>query len=179
MPIDGVPPPLPPAALPRAQPLRNVKVLLTLVAAIEALSGLSSLPILFGDLSETPGIGIGGGLIIAHIVSHPLLAIAALVFAARGQLRDATVALGAVVLMTWLNLMPSVVRHGPDMGGSPVAALAMLAQIVAFPLMGACAIALSARDQRPALAAGLVMLPTLCGILGVVFFGVAIGINGF
>ena len=38
-------------------------------------------------------------------------------FAAIGRVRYAIIALAAIVFMTWLNYMPSVVRHGFDFGG--------------------------------------------------------------
>ncbi len=46
-----------------------------------------------------------------------MLALAALALATVGRLRYAIMALGALVLMTWLNFMPSVVRHGLDFSG--------------------------------------------------------------
>jgi hypothetical protein len=88
---------------------------------------------LFGDMSEIPGPGLGGEIIKAYVVSHPLLALAALTLATIGRLRYAVMALGALVLMNWLNYMPSVVRHGLDFGG--LAALQTPVQIIAFPLM--------------------------------------------
>ena len=100
---------------------------------------------LFGDMSEIPGPGIGGAIIKAYIASHPVLALAALALATIGRLRYAIMALGALVLMNWLNYMPSVVRHGLDFGG--LAAFQTPVQIIAFPLMGACAIALAARKD--------------------------------
>ena len=72
---------------------------------------------LFGDMSEIPGPGIGGAIIKAYIASHPVLALAALALATVGRLRYAIMALGALMLMNWLNYMPSVVRHGLDFGG--------------------------------------------------------------
>ena len=135
---------MPDAASPvRAPRLLGLYLLLIIVAAIEAFDGLSHVPMLFGDMSEIPGPGIGGAIIKAYIASHPVLALAALALATVGRLRYAIMALGAVVLMTWLNFMPSVVRHGLDFGG--VAAFQTPVQIIAFPLMGACAIALAAR----------------------------------
>ena len=92
-----------------------------------------------------------------------MLALAALVLATVGRLRYAIMALGALVLMTWLNYMPSVVRHGLDFGG--VAAFETPVRIIAFPLMAACAIALAARNQRLGLATVLVSIPTLFGVL--------------
>ena len=83
---------------------------------------------------------------------------AALALATVGRLRYAIMALGALVLMNWLNYMPSVVRHGLDFGG--LSAFETPVQIIAFPLMGACAIALAARKERLGLATLLVSIPT-------------------
>ena len=103
-----------PARTPR---LLGLYLLLILIAAIEAFDGLSHVPTLFGDMSEIPGPGIGGAIIKAYIAVHPLLALAALALATIGRLRCAIMALGALVLMNWLNDMPSVVRHGLDFKG--------------------------------------------------------------
>ena len=86
-------------------------------------------------------------------------------------------ALGALVLMNWLNYMPSVVRHGLDFGG--LSAFQTPVQIIAFPLMGACAIALAARSQRLGLATLLVSIPTLYGVLAVIASGSACSSHGF
>ena len=141
-------------ALIRAPRLLGLYLMLMIVAAVEAFEGLSHAPMLFGDMSEIPGPGLGGAIIKAYVVSHPLLALAALALATVGRLRYAIMALGALVLLNWLNYMPSVVRHGLDFGG--LAALQTPVQIIAFPLMGACAIALAARKERLGLATMLV-----------------------
>jgi hypothetical protein len=138
----------------------GLRVALILVAIVEALDALSSVSILFGDISQIPGPGLGGAIIKAHIASHLPLALATLLFAAIGRVRHAIIALGAVVAMTWLNTMPSVVLHGLQFD-SGFAALRTTAQIIAFPLPAACAIALAARDRRLGLATALVSLPTL------------------
>src|SRR2546425_9086668 len=101
----------------RAPRLLGLYLLLIIIAAIEAFDGVSHAPILFGDMSEIPGPGLGGAIIKAYIAVHPLLALAALAFATIGRLRYAVMALGALVLMNWLNYMPSVVLHGLDFGG--------------------------------------------------------------
>ena len=106
--------PLRAAAAPRHLGLR---VVLIIAALLEALQALPSVPTLFGDMSEIPGPGFGGFLIKAHIATHAPLALAALVFAAIGRVRYAIIALGAIVFMTWLNYMPSVVRHGLEFNG--------------------------------------------------------------
>jgi hypothetical protein len=132
---------------------------------------------LFGDMSQIPGPGAGGAIIKAYIASHPVLALAALGFATIGRLRYAIIALGALVLMTWLNFMPSVVRHGLDFNG--ISAFETPVRIIAFPLMGACAIALAARNQRLGLAAMLVSIPTLYSVAAVIAFGIGIFLYGF
>jgi hypothetical protein len=161
----------------RAPRLLGLYLLLILIAAIEAFDGLSHVPTLFGDMSEIPGPGIGGAIIKAYIAVHPLLALAALALATIGRLRCAIMALGALVLMNWLNYMPSVVRHGLDFKG--LSAFETPMQIIAFPLMGACAIALAARSQRLGLATLLVGIPTLYGVMAVVAFGIGVFPHGF
>ena len=86
-------------------------------------------------------------------------------------------ALGALVLMTWLNFMPSVVRHGLDFRG--VSAFETPVRIIAFPLMAACAIALAARKERLGLATLLVSIPTLYGVFAVIAFGIGVILYGF
>ena len=160
----------------RAPRLLGLYLLLILIAAIEAFDGLSHVPTLFGDMSEIPGPGVGGAIIKAYIAVHPLLALAALALATIGRLRCAIMALGALVLMNWLNDMPSVVRHGLDFKG--LSAFETPMQIIAFPLMGACAIALAARSQRLGLATLLVGIPTLYGVMAVVAFGISVFLHG-
>ena len=157
--------------------LLGLYLLLIIIAAIESFDGLSNASILFGDMSQIPGPGVGGTIIKAYIASHPVLALAALGFATIGRLRYAIIALGALVLMTWLNFMPSVVRHGLDFNG--ISAFETPVRIIAFPLMGACAIALAARNQRPGLAAMLVGIPTLYSVAAVIAFGIGIFLYGF
>jgi len=157
--------------------LLGLYLLLIIIAAIEAFEGLSHAPMLFGDMSVIPGPGLGGAIVKAYVASHPVLALAALGFATVGRPRYAIIALGALVLMKWLNYMPSMVLHGFDFGG--LAAFETPAQIIAFPLMGACAIALAARGQRLGLAALLVSIPTLFGVLSVIAFGISVILYGF
>ncbi|KRR19088.1 hypothetical protein [Bradyrhizobium retamae] len=177
---------LPDAASVQPRPLRllGLYLFLIIIAAIEAFEGLSHLPMLFGDASEVPGHGIDGAIIKAYVISHPVLALAALGFATVGRLHYAVIALGALVLMNWLNYMPSVVRHGFDFSG--ISAFQTPVQVVAFPLMAACAIALAARKERLGLATLLVSIPTLIdvlavivNVLGVIVFAIGIMIYGF
>jgi hypothetical protein len=163
---------------PRRERHLGLRVLLIIVAIIETSDGLSNFPTLFGDMSQIPGPGIGGFLIKAHIATHLPLALAALVFAAIGRVRYAIIALGAVVAMTWLNYMPSVVLHGLEFD-SGFSALQTTAQIIAFPLMAACAIALAARGRQLGLATALVGIPTLFNLFAVIAFAVSVSLHGF
>ena len=169
-----VPTPAQTDATPRMPGLRIVLILMGLM---EALDGFSSASALFGDMSEIPGPGFGGFLIKVHLAAHPVLATAVIVLAAIGRVREAIIALGAIAIMTWLNVMPSVVLHGLDFKGT--SAFETPLRIVAFPLMAVCAIAYAARNQRFGLATALAALPTLLQWLGVVVFAISIMIYGF
>ena len=110
----------------------------------------------------------------------PTLAItrtSALALAVTGHVRYAIMVLGALVMMTWLHYMPSVVLHGFDFRG--IAGFETVAQIIAFPLMGACAIALAARNRRLGVAAALVSMPTLFGLFGILAFAIGVALHGF
>jgi hypothetical protein len=169
-PADTVPAP----TAPRLLGLRTVLIIAALLESFDALSSVSTL---FGDMSESPGPGFGGFLIKAHIATHPVLALAVLLFAALGRVRYAIIALGAIVFMTWLNYMPSVVLHGLEFRG--VGAFETPVRIIAFPLMAACAIALAARNQRLRLATALASIPTFYSLIGLIVFAIGVSIYGF
>jgi hypothetical protein len=153
----------------------GLRALLIAAALFETFDGLSGFPFLFEDLSEMPGIV--AAIIKLHVATHPVLALAALVLAAVGRLRPAIIALGAVVLITWLKYMPGVVLHGLDFRG--VGAFETPAQVMVFPLLAVCAIALAARDRRLALATVLVIVPTLFNVIGLIIFAIDIALHGF
>lgn len=164
------------AAVPAPAPrLLGLRILLVIVAIIELIYSSVGASMLRDDTSSFPGPGIGGALIKLDMATHPVLALAALIFATIGYVRHAVMALGAVVLMTWLSYMPAVVLHG--LGGT--GAVQTPAQIIAFPLMGACAIALAARNQWPWLATALVSIPTFMGTFSFVLFVIGVAIYGF
>lgn len=156
----------------------GLRVVLFAAALFEAFQALPDVPMLFGDMSEIPGPGFGGFLIKAYIATHAPLALAALVFAAVGNVRHAIIGLGAVVIMTWLNWMPSVARFGFGFENFYTTAQGT-AQIIAFPLIGACGIACAARGRRLAVATALVTIPTFWFWLGVIAFAIGVSIYGF
>ena len=73
----------------------------------------------FGRPVGDPRPGLGGAIIIAKIALQPLLALAALFFLIRGHLTYALLAMAFIILMTWLNYLPSVAIHGLELQGSP------------------------------------------------------------
>lgn len=157
--------------------LMGLRVALITMAVIELLYGISDAPTLFGDTSHI-GPGIGGGLIKAHLAAHPLLAAAAIVFATLGYVRHAIIALGTIIVMTWLSDMPSVVSHGLPFKGA-FSSIETISKIIAFPLMAACAIAYAAHDEHLGRATLLVSIPTLFGVVMIVGFAVGVMIYGF
>jgi hypothetical protein len=158
--------------------LIGLRIALMILAAIEAWIGFSDLPVLFGDTSAIAGPGLGGGLVKAHLAAHPVLATAALVFAGAGRVRHAIIALGTIVIMSWLNDMPSVVAHGLEVKGA-FSAMETTARIIAFPLIAACAIAYAAHNEHLGRATLLVSLPTLFTIVLLVGFIVSVMKYGF
>lgn len=165
-----------PTSMPAPQ-LLGLRAVLIILALIEAGLGLSDAPVLFGDMSHI-GSGIGGGLIKAHLAAHPVLAIAAIVLAAMGHARHAIIALGTIIIMTWLSDMPSVVAHGLVFK-SAFSTVETTARIIAFPLMAACAIAYAAHNEHLGRATSLVAVPTLFNVVLLVGFALSVMIYGF
>jgi len=155
----------------------GLRAILFILAAIEAWIGLSDAPSLFGDLTQI-GSGIGSGLIKAHLAAHPVLAVAALVFAALGHVRHAIIALGTIIIMAWLSDMPSVIAHGLEFK-SAFSAVETTARVIAFPLIAACAIAYAAHNEHLGRATLLVAIPTLFTVVLLVGFAIGVMIYGF
>ena len=172
---------------PAAQPRRWPGLLLLIVALIEFLGGLGSLPILAGDLNEMPGPGLGGQIIIATIILRPIAAAAALFFLVRGNLAWRLIAMAVVILVELVQL-PAVdpaarPRTGGDLevtrqrhgdGGPVVFACSSLPPMLVLAIAG-----LALTGKQLTLATLLAVLPTLIGILGVVAFGIGVAIYGF
>ena len=165
-----------PTSMPAPQML-GLRAVLIILALIEAGLGLSDAPTLLGDMSHI-GSGIGAGLVKAHLAAHPVLAIAAIVFAAMGRARHAIIALGTIIIMAWLSDMPSVVAHGLEFR-SAFGAVETIAKIIAFPLAAACAIAYAAHNEHLGRATFLVAVPTLFNVVLIVGFAISVMIHGF
>ena len=157
-----------------------LQTVLIVVALIELLEALLDLPALFRGVhklfGEASGSGFAEAITTAHLVCHPLLAMAAVVFVATGRVRHAITALAVIVIMAWLNHLPWLGRL--DLGKARDLVWAAK-QIVAFPLMAAFAIALAARGARLVLATVLVSIPTINNLVGPTVYLVSRIINGF
>ncbi len=154
-------------------------ILLATAAALELLQGLSDLPILFGDTSEIPGLGIAGWIIKAKLALLPIVALAALILAASGRLRQALLAMAAVVLLTWLSYLPSVFVHGLEFEGDGTGGLITLFQLVLAPVLVVVVAALALRGERLTLAAVLAVVPTMLSVVFILLFAVGVAIYGF
>jgi hypothetical protein len=160
-----------PAARGKMLEPRNI---LIAVAVFELLAVLwdflfGRMSILFRDPLQVAEPGVGDVLAKAYVACHPLLSLAALALAAKGRVRHAIVALGAVETMRWLTYMPSVVRNGLRLDdGFDIQWTA--AQIFVFPVIAACAIAFAARDERLRLATALIAVPTLYNMFGLTVY---------
>jgi len=153
--------------------------LLLIAAIIEFMGGLADLPILLGDLSQIPGPGLGGAIIIAKIALQPLLALAALFFLIRGHLTYSLLAMAFIILMTWLNYLPSVALHGLGSEAGGVGALFTFLLILLPPFLVVAIAGLALTGKQLTLATLLAIVPTLVSVLSVIAFAIGVGIYGF
>ena len=167
-----------PAVAPSSAPrLLGLRILLAILAGLELFESTIGAPMLLDATSSFPGPGIGGANIKLHLAVHPVLALAVLILAVTGYVRQAIITIGVVVLLTWLGYMPAVARHGLNFSGTGL--YQSPAQIFLYPLMGACAIAVAARSNWLWPAAALAGIPSFLGVIGMVTFAIAVAIVGF
>ncbi len=160
-------------------PHPRLRMVLLIVALIEALSALSNLTVLYAGAPDIPGTSPGGLLISATILLAPIFAVAAFVFAVRDRIGRAIMALAGLVLLDWLSFLPSVANHWQDFPSPGFGGVVEIVMIVVFPALALMAIYLAWRGERPSLATLLALLPTLFNILGVAVFAIGVAIYGF
>lgn len=169
----------PPAGAERGRQL-CLRTVLIIVALIELFAALWDLPDLFRGVhnlfGEASGSGFAEAITTAHLICHPLLAMAAVAFAATGRVRHAIIALGIVAITLWLNHLPWLGRL--DLSKTRDVQWAAK-NIIAFPLMAAFAIALAARDRWPAVATALVSIPTISNLASLTTYAIGLIVNGF
>jgi hypothetical protein len=159
---------------------RLLRVFLVLFAALEFLDALSSVQNIFTEYQhETAFLRFAQGLTSIKLALSPLLAGAALIFAALGNIRYAILALAALTLIVWaIDGLPSIAIHGvslsPDFGGVEEFLL-----YLAAPAVTLTAALLALKDRRLPLATLLVCLPALFKWVGFVIFLIGIMVYGF
>lgn len=154
---------------------RAAWLLLILSAVLAAYFGLSSLLLPFVG---APNLHTGTDRWIVPTAGalQLLAAAAAFVFAARRDLRGATLAVAAWLMLEWLETLPPTLRTGLDFStGTRLAS----AYFVAAPVIALSAAALAWRNPHPILAALIVTAPTAAFLLFTLAFGIAIAMYGF
>jgi hypothetical protein len=158
------------------QNLFGVRSVLIIAAALEAFEAILDLPLivdrpnlLFGPWGEMPTTFMGIILAKAHVIAHPLLAIAALTFSVAGNVRIALVGLGTISVLTWLSFLPVVLHDGLPLEGW-WAIQWTIAQLFAFPVLAGISILLAVSTSLYKLSAGLIAIPTAYNTFGMGLF---------
>ena len=111
---------------------------------------------------------------------YPVLAVAALVLAIRGDIRRAIMALALIVIVTFFaDHLPSMFQHGLEFRSGGITGLHLLSLQIVYPLLAVVALVLARRNARLWLATFFVSLSTLTSILGVLAFAIGVIIYGF
>jgi len=160
-------------------PGSKLRVAVIILAIIKTLGSLSSLTV-FSDLSEYWDKGFAQWLILAGIAIFPVLAVAALILAIKGDVRRAIMAIAAIVILNFFtDHLPSMFIHGLELRGGVVTSLEVFAQMIVFPLLAVVAFVLARRNDRLPVAALFASLTTIGKILGVIAFAIGVSIYGF
>src|SRR5437899_1338109 len=155
-------------------PHRWLRAALVLIAALEFLDALSGVQNIFTDYHHpTALLRFAQTLTSIKLALAPVIAGAALVFAALGKLRCAILALAALALTTWLlDDLWSIPMHGLELSLDYGGIVVFFHHFV-FPAAALAGTALALRDRRLPLAGLLVSVPTLFNWAGVVAFTIA------
>ena len=163
-------------------PHRWLRILLIVVTVAEALGTLTSLPgimLFFTENHPTALLRFAQGLLSVKLALAPFVAVPGFIFAWKGRLREATLALAALLLLTWLlDDTTTFAIHGFEFAGGLVG-ITLFARYFVFPLLALAGGWLALKDRRPWLAALLVSAPTIFYWIGVAIFTVTIMIYGF
>jgi len=157
---------------------RGLRVFLIVIALIETVGSLTNLPGVFGGGLPALGSGFGKWIIAAGLAILPVPSIAALVFAIKGRLDRAIMAIAVIVLVIWISYLPTVIALPAQFAGSGLSGAYDILQMVVFPLLAVTAITLVLRTKRLALAAFLVSIPTIVGVVVLVAFTIGVAIYG-
>lgn len=170
------PSPLP--AQPAAQ--TGLRIGLIVLSGLIFVGALSDAPAGFNDYGHTDRLLIfAQRLTSLKLVLAPIIAGAALIFAIRGKPTHAIVALATLMLINWLNELPSIAIHGMELRGNSSYLLVIAAQRILYPLLAIAAISLALRNERLATAAALTAIPLAVNWLGVLIFTISVIRYGF
>ncbi len=150
-------------------------LLIILSAALAVYFGLSSLLLPFFGAPNLHA-GIERWLMPATGALQLMAAAMAFRFAARRDLRGATLALAMCLMLGWLETLSPVLRNGLAFRGE---AGLTSAWFLALPVIALSAAALAWRNPHPILAALIVTAPTTVGLLFTIAFAIIIAIHGF
>ena len=116
-------------------PEKSLRTALSVVAAVETVFAIIQSLTLFAPDAQTAHGFLAEQITTTHLVAVPILATAALVFATRGLLSEAIIALAAVVISTWISELVSGYFTG----------MALFLAAVVRPVVAAFAITLADR----------------------------------
>jgi hypothetical protein len=155
-------------------------VLLVLIAVLEFLDALSGVQNIFTDYHHpTAFLRFVQTLTSIRLALAPVIAGAALIYAALGNVRRAILALAALEITTWLlEDVWSIPIHGLELSADYGGMLAVFHNFV-FPAAALAGAALAFKDRRLPLAGLLVSVPTIVNWAGVVAFTIAVIMYGF
>ena len=161
-------------------PHRWLRVVLVLIAALEFLDALSGVQNIFTDYHHpTAFLRFAQTLTSIKLALAPVIAGAALIYAALGKVRHAILAVAALEITTWLlEDVWSIPIHGLELSADYGGMLAFFQHFV-FPAAALAGAALAFKDRRLPLAGLLVSVPTIVNWAGVVAFTVAVMMYGF
>jgi len=164
------------AAAPEAA--RWVRLGILVLAAIRLWGAISGLAV-FANLSEY-GNSLAQWMIFANIAVAPILAGAAVYYAAKHRLANAIVALAGMAIAELLLVnVPTLFNHGPDNFGTGPLAAFVFARAMVLPALCFVAVWLARQNRHLTLAAVLAGLPVVADIIGVVAFTIGVMIYGF
>ena len=149
--------------------------LVFLTAALHASVGLSSVAYVFMGVSN-PASGLGAWAVATAGAFQAIAAVAAFALAARRDLRGATLALAASIMLGWFSTLPAVVTQGLDFRGDDK--IASIYFVVA-PLIAIVAATFAWRNIYPIAAALIATATTVAGILIVIALAISIAMYGF
>jgi hypothetical protein len=148
-----------------------LRIVIVLFGAIEGITSISDLSLLFGDISKLPSP--------TSIALHPLLGFAAVAFALMGKLRSGIAALAVWWLTQWVGELPYLIRDGITMTASTFVNAHEILKSIIQPIIGAGAFAAAWFNRHLMAATIAVTLPTLFNAAGIAGFAISVMLYGF